>query len=311
MSGHIREGIHRAGSMLMALLLAAGVTGCGDKPASDADAPSSAVTVTQDAAEIDRQAAEEVELRLVGCRFDERQELKVLWVNSTGREVTWGEPYGLYRQEADGWKAVDGEGEFLAIGYVLRPGQESAHTYDLTIYNPLYHGIYRLETHYFFNDIERPITEADQHPVSVTFQVGRPIEGRYRFDRSLYVHPASSFLPHEGGMPDYRIQDGMLSAIDAAGKEKLLGTLRAKPLIDPEKAKAKLEEAQKYMVYPIADHVYGCKLPIEKPGDCFFYETEADAAGIYYQLYDVSGTLWLSQMRDEEAWMVVGLRAAG
>ena len=65
------------------------------------------------------------------------------------------------------------------------------------------------------------------------------------------------------------------------------------------------------MVYPIADHVYGWKLPIEKPGDCFFYETEADAAGIYYQLYDVSGTLWLSQMRDEEAWMVVGLRAAG
>lgn len=309
MRGDIIKGSCRALSLLASVLLSVGMTGCGDKPVPEAeagtDAASSSIMRTE------QEAAERVELRYVGCRFDERQALEVLWVNPTEREVCWGEPYTLYRQEADGWKAVSGEGIFPAIGYILRPGQESTHTYDLTVYGPLYPGIYRVETDYFFDDAERPITEADQCPISVTFPVGRPTEGTYWFDRSLLVNPLSSFLPNARNMPEYHIRDGVLSAMDSSGNEKLLGELRPKPLIDPEKSRDTSEETAAYAGYPIAEHVLGCEVPIEKPGDCFLYETEADGAGAFYRLYDVSGTLWLAQMQGEEAWMVVSLRAAG
>lgn len=269
-------------TLLAAIMLAVFMTGCGEQAAPesrDEIVPTETVKTTPD-----------VELLLTACR-PEKRKLEVRWKNQGDRTVLWGEGFSLARWEEADWEPVDGPGVVPSIAYNLSPGQEAVHTYDLSTCAPLYPGTYRLETAFSFSG------ETGTYPLSFSFSVGRPIDGTYWFDSSLFVNPLCSFRPDARSMPEYRIRNGVLTAVDAAG-ERTLGTLRAKPLPDPALPGCEMT-------------LSGHEVTIERPEDCFFYELEKKPGSTAYCLYDVSGTLWLAQMNREEVYILVSLRPAG
>ena len=77
------------------------------------------------------------------------EEIRVLWKNDSGAELTFGEGWGLERQDGDTWKEVSDKegGTFHTIGYGVGSRMVREHTYRVSDYaDRLEEGTYRILT---------------------------------------------------------------------------------------------------------------------------------------------------------------------
>lgn len=74
--------------------------------------------------------------------------ITVVWKNESGKELMYGEAYGLERLKNDAWEMVGtGEMTVITIGYVLRNGDERQQTLGLSSrYGRPEPGAYRIST---------------------------------------------------------------------------------------------------------------------------------------------------------------------
>lgn len=74
--------------------------------------------------------------------------ITVVWKNESGKELMYGEAYGLERLTGDAWETVgSGEMTVITIGYILRSSEEQQQTFGLSSrYGRLEPGAYRIST---------------------------------------------------------------------------------------------------------------------------------------------------------------------
>ncbi len=77
----------------------------------------------------------------------EAEEIEVIWVNETDKEIIFGEMFFIEKYTQKGWESVSAEGiAFNAIGYILSPNSRRAKTYSLKNYNTKSDGTYRFRS---------------------------------------------------------------------------------------------------------------------------------------------------------------------
>ncbi len=77
----------------------------------------------------------------------ETEEIEVIWVNETDKEIIFGEMFFIEKYTQKGWESVSAEGiAFNAIGYLLSPNSRQTKTYSLKNYNTKSDGTYRFRS---------------------------------------------------------------------------------------------------------------------------------------------------------------------